>query len=92
MDGMDITASDIEAALKRELRNPPTPVSWWEVETGVDWADDPAVRVWVYLTEEEVDFDTRSRLRDMVRNIVRGKTPAWVYVYFRGASEVEQAS
>ena len=31
---MDITASDIEAALKRELRNPPTPVSWWEVETG----------------------------------------------------------
>ena len=92
MDGMDITASDIEAALKRELRNPPTPVSWWEVETGVDWADDPAVRVWVYLTDEEVDFDTRSRLRDMVRNIVRGKTPAWVYVYFRGASEVEQAS
>lgn len=92
MDGMDITASDIEAALKRELRDLPTPVSWWEVETGVDWADDPAVRVWVYLTEEEVDFDTRSRLRDMVRNIVRGKTPAWVYVYFRGASEVEQAS
>ena len=88
MDDMDITATDIEAALKRELRNLPTPVSGWEVETGVDWADDPAVRVWIYLTDEEVDFDTRSRLR----NIVRGKTPAWVYVYFRGASEVEQAS
>lgn len=89
MDGMDITASDIEAALKRELRNLPTPVSWWEVETGVDWADDPAVWVWVYLTEEEVDFETRDLLRNTVRDLVRRETESsmLVYVRFRGASE-----
>ncbi len=89
MDEMDITASDIEAALKRELRNPPTPVSWWEVETGVDWADDPAVWVWVYLTEEEVDFETRDLLRNTVRDLVRRETESsmLVYVRFRGASE-----
>ncbi len=89
MDDMDITATDIEAALKRELRNPPTPVSWWEVETGVDWADDPAVWVWVYLTEEEVDFETRDLLRNTVRDLVRRETESsmLVYVRFRGASE-----
>ena len=89
MDEMDITATDIEAALKRELRNPPTPVSWWEVETGVDWADDPAVWVWVYLTEEEVDFETRDLLRNTVRDLVRRETESsmLVYVRFRGASE-----
>ena len=89
MDGMDITASDIEAALKRELRNLPTPVSGWEVETGVDWADDPAVWVWVYLTEEEVDFETRDLLRGTVRDLVRRETESsmLVYVRFRGASE-----
>ena len=89
MDEMDITASDIEAALKRELRNPPTPVSGWEVETGVDWADDPAVWVWVYLTEEEVDFETRDLLRGTVRDLVRRETESsmLVYVRFRGASE-----
>ena len=89
MNEMDITATDIEAALKRELRNPPTPVSWWEVETGVDWADDPAVWVWVYLTEEEVDFETRDLLRNTVRDLVRRETESsmLVYVRFRGASE-----
>ena len=89
MDEMDVSATDIEAALKRELRDLPTPVSGWEVETGVDWADDPAVWVWVYLTDEEVDFDTRSRLRDMVRDHVRRNTESsmLVYVRFRGASE-----
>ena len=85
---METTAADIEAALRR-LRKLPTPVSGWEVETGVDWADDPAVWVWVYLTDEEVDFETRSRLRDMVRDHVRRKTESsmLVYVRFRGASE-----
>ena len=86
---MDITATDIEAALRHELRNLPTAVSGWEVETGIDWADNPAVWVWAYLTDEEVDFETRSQLRDMVRDLVRRKTESrnWVYVRFRGASE-----
>ncbi len=85
---MKITAANIESALGT-LRNLPTPVSGWEVETGVDSTDAPAVWVWVYLTEEEVDLETRDRLRDMVRNLVRRKTESsiWTYVRFRGASE-----
>ena len=85
---MKTTAANIESALG-SLRNLPTPVSGWEVETGVDSTDAPAVWVWVYLTEEEVDLETRDRLRDMVRNLVRRKTESsiWTYVRFRGASE-----
>ena len=85
---MEITAADIETALGA-LRNLPTPVSGWEVETGSDSTDSPAVWVWAYLTDEEVDFETRSQLRDMVRDLVRRKTESanWVYVRFRGASE-----
>ena len=86
-----MTASDIESALNR-LPNLPTPVSWWEVKTGPDSTDDPAVWVWVYLTDEEVDSETRTRLRDMVRERIRRETSDWVYVYFRGASEVEPQS
>ena len=83
-----MTASQIESALNR-LGNLPTPVSGWEVETGPDSTDDPAVWVWVYLTNEEVDFETRSQLREMVRDLVRRETDSaiWVYVRFRGASE-----
>ncbi|MDE0202159.1 MAG: hypothetical protein OXK73_06975 [Rhodospirillaceae bacterium] len=90
---MDITAANIEAALGT-LRNLPTPVSGWEVETGIDSTDKPAVWVWGYLTDEEVDFETRSRLRDMVRDLVRRETESaiWVYVRFRGASEVALVS
>ena len=85
---MEIEAADIESAL-RKLRRLPTPVSGWEVETGSDSTDNPAVWVWAYLTDEEVDFETRSRLRDLVRDLVRRKTESriWVYVRFRGASE-----
>ena len=85
---MEITAGDIESALGT-LRNLPTPVSGWEVETGSDWTDDPAVWVWAYLENEDVDFETRSQLRDTVRDLVRCKTESaiWVYVRFRGASE-----
>lgn len=85
---MEATATTIESALA-ELRNLPTPVSSWQVETGLDSTDDPAVWVWVMLEEEDVDFDTRSRLRDIVRARVRRETDdtSWVYVRFRGASE-----
>ena len=89
---MEITVDDIESALN-ELRNLPTRVSGWLVETGVDSTDEPAVWVWALLEDDEVDFDTRSRLRDMVRKKVRGKTGSsvWVYVRFRGASETVPA-
>ena len=86
-----MTAAAIRTALEA-LRNLPTPVSGWEVETGPDSTDDPAVWVWVYLRDEEVDFETRTRLREMVRNRIGRETSDWVYVRFRGASEVEPQS
>ena len=41
------------------------------------------------LEDEGVDFQTRSRLREIARNQVRSQTDddSWVYVRFRGASE-----
>ena len=85
---MSATAEAIESALA-ELRGLPARVSSWQVETGPDATDDPAVWVWVMLEDEEVDFQTRSRLREVVRNQVRHEIDdgSWVYVRFRGASE-----
>ena len=86
---MGATAEEIEAALDR-LGDLPAPVSSWEVETGPDATDDPAVRVWVMLADEGVDFQTRSRLRETVRDQVLHETNdgSWVYVRFRTASEL----
>ena len=65
------------------------PVSSRQVQTGPDATDDPAVWVWIMLEDEGVDFQTRSRLREIVRSRVRRETNdgSWVYVRFRGASE-----
>ena len=89
---MEVTVADIESALN-ELGNLPTRVSGWLVETGLDSTDEPAVWVWALLEDDEVDFDTRSRLRDMVFDRVRSRTgpSTWVYVRFRGASETVPA-
>ena len=85
---MGATAEIIESALA-ELRELPAQVSSWQVETGPDATDDPAVWVWVMLEDEGVDFQTRSQLREIVRNQVRHQTNdgSWVYVRFRTASE-----
>ena len=85
---MEVTAAAIENALA-ELVDLPTPVKEWRVETGPDVTEDPAVWAWVRLEEDDVDFETRSRLRDLVRRRVRDETDdaSWVYVRFRGASE-----
>ena len=92
-NGMEITAATIESELEK-LPDLPTPVSSWRVEMGPDATDDPAVWVWAMLEHENVDFGTRSRLRKIVQNLVRQEIDdaPWVYVRFRGASEVEQAS
>ena len=86
---MVATVEAIEAALAR-LRDLPAPVSSWEVETGPDATDDPAVWVWVMLADEGVDFQTRSRLRELVRDQVLDVTHdgSWVYVRFRTASDL----
>ena len=85
---MEPSATTIESDLK-ELKELPTPVASWQVETGPDATDDPSVWVWVMLEEEDVDMATRSLLREMVRDTVRRRTQnaPWVYVRFRGASE-----
>ena len=81
-------AVTIESALGA-LRELPTPVSSWRVETGLDSADDPAVWVWAMLEDEEVDVDTGDKLRDVVRDAVRRETDdeLWVYVRFRSTSD-----
>lgn len=85
---METTATDIKAALS-ELRDLPTPVNSWLVETGLDSTDDPAVWVWVILEDEDADFQTRSQLRKIVQRKVLSEAHdmSWVYVRFRGASE-----
>ena len=85
---MGATAETIESTLA-ELRGLPAQVSSWQVETGPDATDDPAVWVWVMLEDEDVDFQTRSKLREIVRNEVRHQTNdgSWVYVRFGSASE-----
>ena len=86
---MGATAETIESALA-ELRELPAEVNSWQVETGPDATDDPAVWVWVTLEVEDVDFQTRSQLREIVCNQVRRETNdgSWVYVRFRSASEI----
>ena len=86
--GIVIDATTIESALGK-LRNLPTPVSSWRVEAGPDATEEPAVWVWAMLEHEDVDFGTRTRLRNIVRDLVRREAgdAYWVHVRFRGASE-----
>ena len=94
---MDITPELVEAELEK-LRDLPTPVAWWEVRTGLDSTDDPAVWVWAMLEDEDADFATvsvvRRKVRDLVRDVTRRQTGTawWPYVHFRGVSEVERPS
>ena len=84
----EVTDATIESALAK-LENLPTPVTSWLVKTGLDWADDPAVWVWALLAKEEVAFESRSKLRAMVREQIRqeiGDGP-FVYVMVRGDNE-----
>ena len=92
---MEITPDLIMGELDK-LKDLPTPIARWVVETGSDWTDDPAVWVWPVLEIEGVDFETRTLVRETVRGLVRDVTrretgAAWQpYVRFRLASE-EQA-
>ena len=88
---MNIAESEIESALD-DLSGLPARVSGWQVETGIDWADEPAVWVWALLEDEEVEAVALDRLREMVLDCVLQKAgdAKWVYVRFRGASEMAQ--
>ena len=87
---MEITATEIKSDLDK-LSALPARVSGWEVETGIDAADEPAVWVWALLEDEEVDAETLFRPGILVRDPSPAAGPAiWAYVRFRGASEMAQ--
>ncbi len=82
----------IESAL-RKVKGLPAAVLDWRVETGEDSTGDEAIWVWVTLKDEDLDRETRARLRTLVRDAVHDrlrKREPWVYVRFRGASETEE--
>ena len=89
---MEISAESIEQALL-DLPELPTPVAAWQIETGPDSTDDPAVWVRAVLRDDGVDADTRHLLRRMIRERVRKEAgiPILVYVRFPTASELQQA-
>ena len=94
---MEANAVAIESALSG-LEGLPASVSEWQIETGVDATDDPAVWVWVVLQDENVDFPTRSQLKEIVREVVNEEIlkqtndKLLVYIRFLNASEVSQNS
>ena len=63
----------------------------WDVEEGYDSTGDFAFWVWITVDDDLLNRENRNRLRDLVkekvRNLEPGKSP-WMYVRFRGASEV----
>ena len=90
---MNISASDIQRKLQR-LGDLPTPVGSWQVETGFDSTDDPAVWVWAWLKDDHVDRITLATLRRKVHAAVRSQIPDHVLVYtrFPRLSEKEPAA
>ena len=84
-----MTEEAVERIL-REISEFPPGIRSWEIETGPDWAGGDAVWVWVTLDDDAFDWDTRSRVRELIREAVwhaGGEHAPWVYVRFRGASE-----
>jgi hypothetical protein len=87
-----MSSEGIESAL-RKVKGLPAPVQGWRVEIGEDSGGNEAVWVWVTLRDEDLVRDTRTRIRELVRDAVHrslGKQEPWVYVRFRGASETEE--
>lgn len=84
----------IKDALTR-LSNLPVPVFDWQVRTGFDHTDDPAI--WILATidddnvkDEKVRFDRRFELRSLIRNAVLKEIDPekFIYISFRIPSDV----
>ena len=90
---MQFANTEIRTALDH-VPDLPTPVSDWVVETGADSTDDPAVWVWAVLPDDTTDIRTRIAIRDIVFDFIRDRleTPAYVYVSFRTAAEMEESA
>ena len=83
----------IENAL-RGIPELPAPVRRWRVEAGPDATGVDAIWVWATLDDEDLDDNTRSRVRELVRAAVKracAPESPWVYVRFRGTSEAQDA-
>jgi Cu/Ag efflux pump CusA len=86
----------VEGILKDIQGQLPAEVQSWIVETGPDSTGDDAVWVWAILRDEDVEQPaTRTNIREKVWEEVRkassksiDDSAPWVYVHFRGASEV----
>lgn len=89
---MNTSSNEIEATLE-QLDDLPATVAAWQVETGRDATDDPAVWVWAWLEDGDIDRSTRSLLRNIIRDAVRRKVHehenVLVYTRFPLVSEME---
>ena len=80
----------VEQALQN-LTDLPVPVRRWDVKVGDDIAGEQAVWVWAILDDVDVTSDNCYDIRNSVREAVdqaMGDQPPWVYIRFRGTSEV----
>lgn len=79
-----------ESQLKGLLGEPSHPVDTWEVNTGEDHFDDPAIWVLVIL-ESSQDFEKRDEIHKRVRKAIADSgEQRWVYVQFRTKEEQEE--
>ena len=84
-------ASELESKL-RQGTEWPVDVKNWKVEKGHDATGEEAIWVWVTLENPMESRRIRSQLREMIREKIADYEEAdahWVYVRFRGESEVE---
>jgi hypothetical protein len=73
------------------LKDLPAPVVRWDVDEGTDASGGEAFWVWAVLKDADLTRSVRNHIRDAVWATVRslpGADDRWVYVRFRGESEV----
>ncbi len=80
--------ANIRAELE-QLTDLPAPVRGWLVEVGLDATDDPAVWIWALIESDDFEPDRMTRLKTMVRDVVRNTFGIWAYVLIRGIDETE---
>lgn len=83
-----MTADDLKAKL-RNLNNLPLPIVDWQVKIGLDATGEEAVWVWAILEDDiEVDKKARWELWEIIQKKITTEKINWVYLRFRGISEV----
>ena len=90
---METTTHAIEHSLK-SLRDLPVAIPHWQVETGSDWTEEPAIWVWGFLDDATIDADMQFTLRSAIRNVIRQHAgdDVTIYIRFRAASDLAESS